>query len=151
MLLGLQCILFNFIAMYPLELNVHAYVGPMPPVLTKKREKKRRLDNTVVQSLFVTTTAGQEGGTNSGGTNTTWTGSIPYARQHDGSRSLPAIGTLPSEVRSAILHHGIHAAQKYHLLLAARMATCACYRKHTTMHILGLWKYNGNGSASHQR
>ena len=32
-------------------------------------------------------------------------GPIPYARQPDGSRSLPAIGTLPSNVRSAILHH----------------------------------------------
>ena len=106
MLLGLKCILFNFIAMCPSELNVHAYVGPMPPVLTKKREKKRRVDNTVVQSLLVTTTAGQDGGTNSGGTNTTWTGSRPDARQPDGSRSVPAIGTLPSDVRSAILHHG---------------------------------------------
>ena len=35
-----------------------------------------------------------------------WTGSIPYARQPDGSHSLQAIGTVPSEVRSAILHHG---------------------------------------------
>ena len=106
MQLGLKCILFNFIAMYPSELNVHAYVGPMPPLLTQKREKKRRLDNTVVQSLLVTTTEGQDEGTNSGGTNTKWTGSIPYAIQPDGSRSLPAIGTLPSEVRSTILHHG---------------------------------------------
>ena len=31
---------------------------------------------------------------------------LNYARQPDGSRSLPAIGTLPSEVRSASLHHG---------------------------------------------
>ena len=107
MLLGLKCILFNFIAMYPSELNVHAYVCPITPVLTQKREKKRRLYNTVVQSLLVTTTEGQDGGTNSGGTNTMWTGSIPYCRQPDGSRSLlPAIGTLPSEVISAILHHG---------------------------------------------
>ena len=51
----------------------------MPPVLTKKREKTRRLDNAVVQSLFVTTTAGQYGGTNSGGTRTTWNGNRPDA------------------------------------------------------------------------
>ena len=48
----------------------------------------------------------KDGGTNSGGTSTTWTGSRPDARQRDGSRSHPAIGTLSSEVRSAILNHG---------------------------------------------
>ena len=99
-LLLLKCILFNFIAMYPSELNIRAC---MPPVLTKKREKMRRLYIAVVQSLLATTTAGQDGGTNSGGTSTTWTGSRLDARQPDGSRSLPAIGTVPSEVRSAIL------------------------------------------------
>ncbi len=107
-MLLLKCILFNFIAMYPSELNIRAC---MPPVLTKKREKMRRIYIDVVQSLLVTTTAGQDGGTNSGGTSTTWTGSRPDARQPDarqpdGSRSLPAIGTLPRELRSAILHHG---------------------------------------------
>ena len=37
MLLGLKCILFNFIAMYPSELNVRAC---MPPVLTKKKREE---------------------------------------------------------------------------------------------------------------
>ncbi len=41
-----------------------------PSGADKKREKKRRLDNAVVQSLFVITTAGQDGETISGGT--TW-------------------------------------------------------------------------------
>ena len=43
---------------YPSELNVRAC---MPPVLTKKREKMRRLYIAVVQSLLVTTTAGPDG------------------------------------------------------------------------------------------
>ena len=104
-------VVFADIKVYLVQLHCDVSVGVKRPRryasgADKKKQGKRRLDNAVVQSLFLTTTAGQDGGTNIGGNSTTWTGSIPDARQPDGSRSLPAIGTLPSEVRSAILHHG---------------------------------------------
>ena len=62
----------------------------------------------MVQSLFVTTTAGQYGGTNSGGTRTTWTGSRSrrLTPVNPTDRAIFQLGILPSEVRSAILHHG---------------------------------------------
>ena len=90
----------------------------------KKREKKRRLDNAVaaaqIQRFFVTTTAGEyetsEGNPgngawrrSSGGTSTTWTGSsgvTPDAVDNPADCALFQLSTLPSELRSAIIHHG---------------------------------------------
>ena len=59
-------------------------------------------------------------------------------------RALIQLGTLTTELRTTIIHHGPCRPK--------RMATDAFSReKNTTMHILGQWKQTGNGSASRQR
>ena len=103
-------VVFAAIKVYIVQLHCDVSVGVKHPRMyasgvDKKREKMRRLYIAVVQSLLVTTTAGQDGGTNSGGP-------VPCGPVVDPTpdnptdRALPVIGTLPSELRSAILHDG---------------------------------------------
>ena len=143
-------VVFAAIKVYLVQLHCDVSVEVKRPRMyvsgadKNKREKKRRLENVVVQSLFVTTTVGQDGGTKGVVTSTTWTGRRPDARQPDGSRSLPAIDTLQSEV--------ILCRQSFTTVQAAQSTVSYQQREWQHPHVLGntlpctLWGY-GNRTA----
>ena len=62
-----------------------------------------------IHSFFVTNAAGEGGGISSGGTCTTWTDSsgVRPTLDNPADRAIFQLGTLLSQLRSAILHHGL--------------------------------------------
>ena len=94
-------VLFNFIAIYPSDERPRLNASRV----AKKPREKRRLDNSVadtskIHSFFVTTTAAEQaprGPVVQG---------LDLTLYNSTDRALFHLGTLPSELISAILHHG---------------------------------------------
>ena len=104
-------VVFAAIKVYLVQLHCDVSVGVKHPrMYASGVDKKTREDASTVHCRGPELTRHHHSGPRRRNqqwrASTTWTGSRPDARQPDGSRSLPAIGTLPSELRSAILHHG---------------------------------------------
>ena len=75
--IGLKCVLFNFIAMCPSDKRPRVYA-----LVAAKKNERRSEDWTMrwparvkATAFFVTTAAGECGGTSNDGTSTRWTGS----------------------------------------------------------------------------
>ena len=65
--------------------------------------------------------------------------------------ALFQLSTWPSELRSAILHHGPCRSNELFTINSENGNRCIFSGENITMHILGLWKSDDNGSASHHR